>query len=175
MGTELNEAAADKIAADFATISFEGHEARALALAYFALKQRFAAQGEALAAARETLIRCAVISGEDGEAVDAARSGAMKHPTLEEWAVGCVSQLRADYDEGVRETNEDRAALRAQCAENYERAERAEVALAAAQHALHRIEAQGTMAVTGGVTRSDEAKIARAALASLSDISGAAE
>lgn len=48
--------------------------------------------------AEEALIRCAVISGEDGEAVDAARSGAMKHPSLADWAIGCVSQLRADYD-----------------------------------------------------------------------------
>jgi hypothetical protein len=51
--------------------------------------------------AREALIRCAELSGEDGEAVEAARSGAMKHPTVEEWAVECVAQLRRDYDESL--------------------------------------------------------------------------
>lgn len=46
---------------------------------------------------REALIRCAEVSGEDGEAVEAARSGALKYPPLDVWAVECVQQLRNDY------------------------------------------------------------------------------
>lgn len=45
------------------------------------------------------LIRCAEIAGEDGEAIEAARSGALVRPSVEEWAVACVERLRKDYDD----------------------------------------------------------------------------
>ena len=51
---------------------------------------------------RETLIQCAEMAGEDGEAVAAARSGAMKHPSVQQFAFDAVTQLRADYDEAIR-------------------------------------------------------------------------
>ena len=52
---------------------------------------------------RDALILCAEIAGEDGEAIEAARSGAMKHPELEEFALAAVRQLRSDYDEACKE------------------------------------------------------------------------
>lgn len=48
---------------------------------------------------REALIRCAEVAGEDGEAVAGARSGAMKFPSVEEFALRAVRRLRADYDD----------------------------------------------------------------------------
>jgi len=45
------------------------------------------------------LIRCAEISGEDGEAVESARTGAMVFPSIEEFAVKAVQQLRNDYED----------------------------------------------------------------------------
>ncbi|MCR4341851.1 MAG: hypothetical protein NUW01_18400 [Gemmatimonadaceae bacterium] len=48
---------------------------------------------------REKLIRCAELAGADGEAVAAARSGALKHPTVAEFAVASVLALRQDYDD----------------------------------------------------------------------------
>ena len=48
---------------------------------------------------REALIDCAEIAGADGEAVAAARSGAMKHPSVEDFARMRVRDLRSDSDE----------------------------------------------------------------------------
>ena len=63
-------------------------------------RDALAAQVEGL---REALIRCAELAGADGEAVAAARSGAMKHPTVAGFVVGAVEQLRRDYDERILE------------------------------------------------------------------------
>ena len=48
----------------------------------------------------EALIRCAELAGADGEAVEAARSGAQKYPSVEDFAINVVAQLREDYDRG---------------------------------------------------------------------------
>lgn len=51
----------------------------------------------------ETLLKIAELAGEDGEAIEAARSGAMKYPTIEQFAINAVEQLRKDYDEMLKE------------------------------------------------------------------------
>jgi hypothetical protein len=48
---------------------------------------------------REGLIRCAELAGADGEAVEAARSGAMVQPHVITFATDAVRQLRKDYEE----------------------------------------------------------------------------
>lgn len=48
---------------------------------------------------REALIRCAEIAGHDGEAIEAARSGAMKFPSVADFAIDAVQRLRADYED----------------------------------------------------------------------------
>lgn len=45
---------------------------------------------------RESLVLCAEIAGADGEAVEAALSGAMTYPSVAQFAVDSVRQLRAD-------------------------------------------------------------------------------
>jgi hypothetical protein len=52
------------------------------------------------------LVRCAEIAGEDGEAIESARRGSMISPTIEEFAIRAVQQLRDDYDEAVNEIAE---------------------------------------------------------------------
>ena len=48
---------------------------------------------------RKALIDCAEAAGEDGEAVEAARSGAMTHPDVTVFALEAVQQLARDYFE----------------------------------------------------------------------------
>jgi hypothetical protein len=47
------------------------------------------------------LVRCAEIAGEDGEAIESARRGSMISPTIEEFAIRAVQQLRNDYDDAI--------------------------------------------------------------------------
>lgn len=54
-----------------------------------------------VAVLREALIECAEIAGVDGEAIAAARSGAMKYPSVAKFAISAVEQLRADYDDSL--------------------------------------------------------------------------
>jgi hypothetical protein len=63
-----------------------------------------------LAAVEAALIACAEIVGVDGEAIEAARSGAMKFPSIAEFALAAVRQQRND----VEETEEELAAVRAE-------------------------------------------------------------
>jgi hypothetical protein len=51
--------------------------------------------------AQKALIRCAELSGVDGEAVEAAASGALMHPPLLQWATEGVAELREAYDEAL--------------------------------------------------------------------------
>lgn len=51
--------------------------------------------------AAEALIRCAEIAGEDGEAIESARRGSMISPTIEDFAIRAVQQLRDDYDDAI--------------------------------------------------------------------------
>lgn len=48
---------------------------------------------------RDALIKCAEISGED------MSGGVPTYPNVAIWAVGCVTQLRSDYDEALKELN----------------------------------------------------------------------
>lgn len=60
----------------------------------------FALEG-ALMRSKKALIRCAELAGEDGESIEAARTGAMKFPEVEQFAVRAVTELRELYEGAI--------------------------------------------------------------------------